>query len=306
MTDKHEGWDRRIAARIDELRIDMTGGIPGSMPDVIESLRRHGFALMSGLSAGNERSAAAGALIELASHLGTVVPQSPRGEEVEDVRDFSDVEASDNRGYRSGGEIAPHSDPPTLIALHCLQPAKSGGDSYIVNVRAIHDAIAGSDPELLAVLYEEFPCWRVEGQYGIQEAGPASERRAIFALRNDLVSCVHYRPFTEMAAEALGEPLTARQIAALDLFDACASSPELALRFPLQAGQTMVLHNRTVLHARTDYEDWPQPDRRRHLLRVWIDAPDLLPVSPQHELGDLFAPNAQQGAIAARRPARAE
>ena len=51
----------------------------------------------------------------------------------------------------------------------------------------------------------------------------------------------------------------------------------------------MVLHNRTVLHARTDYEDWPEPDRRRHLLRVWIDAPALLPVAHQHELGSLFA-----------------
>lgn len=290
MTYEHAPWDRQIAPRIDELRIDMTGGIRGAMSDVIASLRHYGFALLSGLSASAERSAAASELIELASHLGTVVPQSSRGEAVEDVRDFSDIEAKDNRGYRSRGELAPHSDPPTLIVLHCLQPAKSGGESYIVNVRSIHDAIANVAPELLAELYGGFPRWRVEGQQGVHEAGPASDHRAIFAMRDGVVSCAHYRPFTELAAEALGEPLTARQIAALDLFDECASSPDLALRFPLQVGQTMVLHNRTVLHARTDYEDWPEPDRRRHLLRVWIDAPGLLPVAPQHELGDLFAP----------------
>ena len=287
---EHEPWDRHLAPRLDDLRIDLSGGIRCSLPNVIASLRRYGFALLSGLSAGAERNAAAGALVELASHLGTVVPQSPRGEEVEDVRDFSDTEAKDDRGYRSRGELAPHSDPPTLIALHCLQPAKSGGESYIVNVRSIHDAMADAAPELLAELYKAFPCWRVEGQHGVHEAGPTSDRRAIFAKREDAVSCVHYRPFTEMAAEALDEALSEQQVAALDLFDACALSPDLALRFPLQAGETMVLHNRTVLHARTDYEDWPEPDRRRHLLRVWIDAPGLLPVAPEHELGDLFAP----------------
>ena len=93
-----------------------------------------------------------------------------------------------------------------------------------------------------------------------------------------------------MAAQARGEPLTDRQIAAMDLFDECATSPELALRFHLQPGQTVLLHNRTVLHARTNYEDWPEFERRRHLLRVWIDAPELLPVVPEHELGNLFAP----------------
>jgi len=292
MTDEHEPWDRQIAERLDDIRIDMTGGIPGSLRNVIASLRRYGFALLTGLSAGSEKNAAADELLKLASHLGTVVPQSPRGEAVEDVRDFSDVEAEDKRGYRSRGEITPHSDPPTLIALHCLRPAKAGGESYLVNVRSIHDAIANTAPELLAELYGGFPCWRVEGQDGINEDGPTTVRRPIFAMQDGVVSCVHYRPFTELAAEALGEPLTARQIEALDHFDACASSPDLALRFPLEAGQTMVLHNRTVLHARTDYEDWPEPERRRHLLRVWIDAPGLLPVAPQHELGDLFAPTA--------------
>jgi hypothetical protein len=145
-------------------------------------------------------------------------------------------------------------------------------------------------PELLAELYKGFPYWCVEGQRGIHQAGPAMEKRAIFAARNGRVSCVHYRPFTELAAKMSGEPLTGKQVAALDLFDECASSPKLALRFHLQPGQTLLLHNRTVLHARTDYQDWPEPARRRHLLRVWIDSPELLPVSPEHELGNLFAP----------------
>ena len=47
---------------------------------------------------------------------------------------------------------------------------------------------------------------------------------------------------------------------------------------------------RSVLHARTDYEDYRDIWRRRHLLRMWIDAPNAFPVHPEHELGDLFLP----------------
>jgi alpha-ketoglutarate-dependent taurine dioxygenase len=287
MPDEHKPWDAGIAAHLDDLRIDLSGEPHNARDLVVASLRRHGFALLAGLGAGGERDATATEVLEFASLLGTVVPQSPRGEAVEDVRDFSDVEARDDRGYRSGGELSPHSDPPTLILLHCLRAAKSGGESHIVNVRAIHDRIA--DTDLLGELYTEFPQWRVEGQYGTTEAGPDSIRRPIFARRDGLVSCVHYRPYTELSAKTSGSPLTPAQIAALDLFDACSSAPDLTLRFPLRAGQTMLLHNRTVLHARTDYEDWPEQERRRHLLRIWIDAPELIPVAPVHELGDLFA-----------------
>lgn len=289
MSSPHEAWDARIAPHLDELRIDLSSGGENSVDAVVASIRRHGFALLSGLGAGHDRTALAPELSAFAERLGRIIPQSPRGEQVEDVRDFSDVEAKDDRGYRSGGELSPHSDPPTLILLHCLNPAKTGGESHLVNVGALHDRIAARDQALLATLYEDFPQWRIEGQFGNSVAGPDTMGRPIFAKRDGLVSCVHYRPFTELSAQAAGAPLSADQVAALDLFDECASAPELVLRFPLKAGETMVLHNRAVLHARTDYEDWPAPERRRHLLRIWIDAPALFPVAPVHELGDLFA-----------------
>jgi len=32
------------------------------------------------------------------------------------------------------------------------------------------------------------------------------------------------------------------------------------------------VHNHTMLHDRTGFEDWPEPERRRHLLRLWLAA----------------------------------
>jgi hypothetical protein len=35
-------------------------------------------------------------------------------------------------------------------------------------------------------------------------------------------------------------------------------------------GDMQFLHNHQILHSRTDFVDWPQPERKRHLLRLWL------------------------------------
>ena len=34
------------------------------------------------------------------------------------------------------------------------------------------------------------------------------------------------------------------------------------------------LCNHVILHDRTAFEDWPEPERRRHLLRLWLCPPE--------------------------------
>ncbi len=255
-------------------------------------VRQHGFVLVKSVPAElttlgiSQRSSE---LLRFSESLGTPIMQSPRNELVEDVKDYSDVESTDDRGYRSGGELLPHSDPPSLIVLHCLQPAKQGGESSLVSVASIVERMTATNPSLVDELFQPLPDWRVAGQYGISEAGPG-DPRPILTKHNGTLSCVLYRPFIEKGAAATGTALTDAQIAALDLFERHSIDPDLSVKFMLQPGETLVLHNRTVLHARTNYVDWPEMSRRRHFLRVWIDAPLTLPVHPSHELGDFFAP----------------
>ncbi|MDI3290194.1 TauD/TfdA family dioxygenase [Polyangium sp. 15x6] len=40
-------------------------------------------------------------------------------------------------------------------------------------------------------------------------------------------------------------------------------------------GDVQWLKNSVVLHKRTEYEDWPEDERKRHLLRLWLAAPDF-------------------------------
>jgi hypothetical protein len=35
-------------------------------------------------------------------------------------------------------------------------------------------------------------------------------------------------------------------------------------------GDIQLLNNHYIMHSRTGYEDYPEPERRRHLMRLWL------------------------------------
>jgi hypothetical protein len=41
----------------------------------------------------------------------------------------------------------------------------------------------------------------------------------------------------------------------------------------LKPGDIQLVHNHTIFHDRTAFEDFPEPERRRHLLRLWVAPP---------------------------------
>jgi len=73
-------------------------------------------------------------------------------------------------------------------------------------------------------------------------------------------------------------PLTPLQIEALNLFDELANDPKLNLMMELQPGDIQLVHNHTILHDRTAFEDYAEPERKRHLLRLWLAPPNARPL----------------------------
>jgi hypothetical protein len=59
-----------------------------------------------------------------------------------------------------------------------------------------------------------------------------------------------------------------------------AGDPELRLDMSFIPGDIQFLHNHTILHARSAYEDWPEAERKRHLLRLWLSPPGARPLPP--------------------------
>ena len=74
--------------------------------------------------------------------------------------------------------------------------------------------------------------------------------------------------------------LTTEDIAALDYFELLANDPTRALSMRLQPGDLQFVHNHTLLHDRTAFEDGPDVARKRHLMRLWLAVPGARPLPP--------------------------
>ena len=233
-----------------------------------------GFVLASGLAPADIEAFGAA--------LGRPLAQNAAGERLVQIADFSDVDAFDDRGYRSPGELNPHTDPPPLIVLLCERAARKGGTNMLVSAESIRDAIRHEEPDLLSVLEAGLPFFMPDEK--TQGAGRAREPLPILLDGPGGLSCVYYRPFIERAAEVADEPLPARAVAALDLFDRLATDPDRQIEYTLRPGETLILNNYRVLHARDAFEDWPEKTKRRCLLRLWLDA-DWLPAPPPPHAG---------------------
>src|SRR5262249_22920360 len=72
--------------------------------------------------------------------------------------------------------------------------------------------------------------------------------------------------------------LTPEQIAALALFDALAEHPRINMQLAVRPGVTQSVHNHTMLHHGPASEDWPQPERKRHLVRLGVAGPGARPL----------------------------
>jgi alpha-ketoglutarate-dependent taurine dioxygenase len=44
------------------------------------------------------------------------------------------------------------------------------------------------------------------------------------------------------------------------------------VEFTLKPGEILFFNNRWLLHNRTSFVDFEEPERRRHLVRLWLQA----------------------------------
>lgn len=158
--------------------------------------------------------------------------------------------------------------PPEYVCLFCLHPAKSGGVSQVMSVATVHDALEKRHPELMPRLYRPF--WydrHAEHQPGepTTYAAPIFERAPDGTVKARLaLSEIH-------AGYALrGERLDNETAAALDAVQSVFDLPELHVELTFERGQIQYVNNRATGHARTEFVDFPEPERRRHLVRLWL------------------------------------
>lgn len=227
----------------------------------------------------------------LASHLGTVVFQSVRGEIISEITDEGNAALergtlaiagkeqpflSSRARVQTAGPLRFHTDRTDVVGLLCAVQAERGGLSKVASATAVHNAMRERRPDLLELLFADLPRSR------LGEEADGAERYymlPVFALEQGHFTTHYSRTYVEAGQKVARVPrLSAMQWEALDLLQSLAE--ELALTHRFQAGDIQYLNSHVTYHARTAYED--DASTKRNLLRVWISAHESRPLPPGH------------------------
>ena len=236
--------------------------------------RGRGFVLVRGLPVERmSEQEAALAYWALGLHLGTPVPQNFLSETLVDIRDTgADPNDPSTRLYKTRAEQDFHTDGADIIGLLCLRPARSGGESRIVSSVTVFNEVLRRRPDLAPVLFGDF-AWHY---FEPQMQAPVHFSRPICAVRGSGLN-TFFIPWYIRRAQELPDvpPLRPEQEAAVALLESIANDPALYLDMEFRPGDIQLLKNAVILHKRTAYDDWSDPARKRHLLRLWLAAPDF-------------------------------
>lgn len=261
------------------------------LPTLADKIRRfedelidgRGFQLIAGLPV--ERYADASAIYwGIGMHLGTPWPQNKHGHLLGDVTDQGrSAYDPTSRGNELGPVGMPyHSDGSDLVGLMCLRKAKSGGISTVANAVLAHNEMVRTRPDLAALLYQPM----IYDHRGEEQPGSAPTYQVpVFTRHRDRLFVRYIRPYIESARRHAGVPaITAAEREAFDLLDRMCRDPAFNVYMDLQPGDMQFINNYHVLHARTAFEDHPEPGRKRFLKRLWLETRKLTERPPHFQL----------------------
>lgn len=240
-------------------------------------LHGHGLALIRGLPVADHSLAAMERLYWLiGARFGVPVSQSVMGDRIGHVTDVSGKDPNE-RAYRNSLELPLHTDISDVVAMLSLRRAREGGLSLYSSVANIHNQLLATRPDLLEPLYRGYRMHL----FGEQAPGapPVTEHPVpVLSERDGVVSARIVPEYVDMAEVELGEPMPPLDREALDTFLAIAHDPKNMFRVMLEPGDLTFINNYAVLHARTLFNDWPEEQRKRLLLRLWIRGATVRPL----------------------------
>ncbi|CAG8307832.1 unnamed protein product [Penicillium salamii] len=269
----------RLSTRLKELRRDLIDG--------------KGFFLFRGLPVREwDLQKCATAYMGLGTYLGYFVSQNGRGHVLGHVKDLGEDPTKTDRVriYRTNARQYFHTDGADFVGLLCIAKSLSGGESDIASTHHVFNTLQERHPDVAQTLCE--PNWYFDRKGEVSEGEEEWIRGSIFYLEHDRsgLNPRVYAKFDPMNVTSLARfnsgpdaripPLSEKQKHALEVFEKICS--ELSLHMILAPGDIQFLSNAQVFHARTAYTDHPpgavdedgHPACRRHLMRLWLAAPE--------------------------------
>lgn len=210
-------------------------------------------------------------------HIGIARTQNKASDILNDVRDVGAEYYKSGRGYNTRAELDFHIDFGDIVSLLCRRTAKAGGRSLITSTRAVYDEVVRTHPELVDALHQPF-YFSWQGASGKEDGAYytctiAGFKDGCFAYRSNLKNIIAaQRDFPEVPR------LSNKQQQLLDLLEVLYRDPRFCYSMQLETGDLQIVNNYSVIHSRTSFEDYDEPDLKRHLIRLWLAIPNCQPL----------------------------
>jgi hypothetical protein len=212
----------------------------------------------------------------LSSLLARPVQQKLTGTLVYDVHDTG-KKATPGSGVRpdqTNMEQFFHNDnsynttQPEYVALLCVRPAKTGGVSQVISFYTLHNELLRAHTGRLCRA-----CTSRSGstaRQNICRASPRCSQRRYFR-RPDGRLKVRLGLFQAksgytMQNEAMDEPA----VTAIETLKKIFTDEALRFDFVMERGQIQYVNNLETGHRRTTFEDFPEPQNKRLMVRLWL------------------------------------
>lgn len=181
------------------------------------------------------------------------------------------------RGSVTSVELNFHTDnafgrlTPEYVGLFCRHPAKQGGISRFCSLYALHDQIEKNSPAALKRLYQ--PMY-YDRQKEHADGAPPVTLAPFFSCRTTPDGRQRLRARANTSLVRKGYELTETEIDpaladALDRVDRIIQQPQFWFEAALEKGQLQYLNNHETGHYRSEFIDFDDPAKKRHLYRLW-------------------------------------
>jgi len=193
------------------------------------------------------------------------------------VKDLGhDLNNPTTRIYATNARQPYHVDLCDIVGLLCLKTAKIGGESIIASSVTVYNELVKSRPELARLLAEplyhdrknEIPAGK-KPYYAMPMFNFYQGKLSVF-LSPDFIRTS--QRFTEVPrhSDELKE--------ALQMMQDLPAREDIRLDMILEPGDIQFIHNHTIVHSRTNYQDHENPQDKRHLLRLWCSPENARPL----------------------------
>jgi alpha-ketoglutarate-dependent taurine dioxygenase len=204
--------------------------------------------------------------------IGRPVAQKWNGQMIYDVADTGADYAYGTRGSYTSVELNFHTDNafarmvPDYVGLFCRHPAKSGGISRFCSLYSVHQRMLDQYPQALERLYQPV---LFDRQKEHRDGAEPVCFAPCFSWRNNRLFARANVSLIRKGYQVADEPMDAPLAAALEAIEEVCAAEDLWYEAALERGQVQYLNNHEVGHYRSAFEDFDEPERKRHLYRLW-------------------------------------